>query len=445
MREPGEDDVIDLDAEREAREKARTEKELAEAKAHLARVRYREAVLRVAEDLKPVFGTEEEIDEPAKWTTVDQLLQEEFPAADWLIKGLVPKDTLTIIAGDPKASKTWTLLELAFALASGEKVFGEFDVAEPAGESVILFLNEDTRRSVRNRFRALAAARDVSLERLSKIAVRAREALDLGSRISVAKFIVDVLAAPVRPALIGLDPLRNLHAMEENSSTEMRQVLRALGAIREHCGCALAVVHHSAKRGRDGVDNRTGGQLMRGSSAIDGYRDGLISLEKTRKPSAEEICNEVVVDLKAYRGAGIFNLTLRIEDDEQREAKRAWWEHSATEQDQAGAEDPDQREGRVEVVAKKTLDWFRSRHELLAGTSKQEFIVRKGAAVRELADLLTAGTPTVRKAIEWLVEADKLIEEPVPSRDQRNRGKGVEPRFQLRLHPDAVTPPEDDP
>lgn len=379
---------------------------------------------------------------PAPWKPVAQLLDEEFAPTDWLIQGLVANDTLTIIGADPKASKTWTLLELALAVGTGSRAFGEFPAH--AGE-VLLFLNEDTERSVRNRFRALARGAGINPRALTHIHVRAREPLNLLDRTQLAQFIVDVRMAPQKPALVGLDPLRNLHSAEENSSTEMWAVLRAVGAIRALCGCALAVVHHANKKGGDG-DTRTGGARLRGSSAIDAYRDGLISLEETEKSDAgDEISNTVAVDLKAARGAGRFALALHIEDDENGEAVCATWRRTDAEPrptKPARAE----REGPVitqkEQAAKDVLAYFRRLHQTAAATSGQEVWIGQGKAVDELAALIGASKPTVRRALEWLVEMQKLVREPAPARHRDARG--VQPRWQLRLADDAIESPEEE-
>lgn len=405
-----------------------------------ARTAYQLEVARVEAELEARLGKSSPRTEPATWTPVDALLATEFPKADWLIRGLVAKDTLTIIGADPKASKTWCLLELALAVGTGGKAFGEFPAAEAS--PVLLFLNEDSTRSVRNRFRALAQGHGVPAHRMSRIAVRTREPLDLGDRTQLAQLIVDIRMAPERPALIGLDPLRNLHSAEENSSTEMRTVLRSLGAIRELCGCSLAVVHHSAKRGEN--DNRTAGSRMRGSSAIDGYRDGLISLEETEKGDAgDEIANQVVVDLKAFKAAGRFALRLKIEDDGEGEAVRATWqlaeptERAAKKRRSASIEEqlPSTRK---DEVGRKMLEWFRNRHKA-AARSGQAFAVAQGAAVEEISGLINASEPTVRKALEGLEQRGMVIREAMP---QTTRGQGQRVRFQLRLAEAALVDPE---
>ncbi len=277
----------------------------------------------VLPELARLMGGAPEKRKQKRWVRGSELLAMEFPGADWLIRGLISKESITIIGADPKASKTWTLVDLALAISAGGRAMGEFPSLVPPSP-VALFLNEDGQRSVKNRIRALSAGYDYEPDRTWNIHTQTREPLDLGDMAQVAAFIADVRAITPKPVMLGIDPLRNVHDAEESSSTEMRPILRALGAIRQLCGCAVVVVHHAAKAGKD--DRRTGGARLRGSSAIDGFRDGLISLEETEKSEdGQEISNRVVVDLKAYRGAGRFGLSLKIEDDENGEAIKATW------------------------------------------------------------------------------------------------------------------------
>lgn len=446
LREPGDDteDVATVHRLEEAarlRELAKVEAELKDLREQLSDTRPRTAyqleVAKVELELEKRLGSYV-AERPTSWTKVDELLGMDFPAADWLINGLVAKDTLTIIGADPKATKTWTLLELAIAVATGGKAFGEFRAPVPG--PVLLFLNEDTQRSIRNRFRALAAGHGLDPTELRRIAVRTREPLDVTNRRQLAKLIVDVRMAPERPALIGLDPLRNLHSAEENSSTEMSAVMRSLATLRDLCGCSLAVVHHSAKQGESA---RSGGSRMRGSSAIDGARDGLISLDGTEKESGgAEIVNQVAVDLKAHRSAGRFALTLRIEDDEEGEAIRATWERSEAKEKKAKKkESAPESKGTREQVAVEALKLMRQRHAA-AVKAGQLPIFARGALINDLMSFTGASIGTVKRALKWLTDSEKLVEEPAPTKHRDADGSA--PRLVLRLADHAVKTPEDD-
>lgn len=370
---------------------------------------YQLEVKRVEAELADRMGEPAMRTEPAQWTNGQDLLGMEFPKAAWIVRGLLAENTVTVIGADPKASKTWTLIDLALAVSGGGSALGAFPSMVPPSV-VFLFLNEDGKRSVKNRLRALCAGYGYDAERANRIEVRCREQIDLTNRQQVAQFIVDVRMTGVKPAFIGLDPLRNLHPAEENSGTEMQPVLRAVGAIRDLCGCAVVVVHHSAKKG-GADDRRTAGARLRGSSAIDGFRDGLISLEETEKgEGGDVIANQVVVDLKAFRGAGRFPLTLRIEDDENGEAIRAVWAKDAT-------LEAAERSGRplksTAELEEQILRWFKQRHAeaLVRGL---EFKPYESSVSKQLQSVIGKRRDAVEQLIADMVERSSLlVREPV--------------------------------
>jgi hypothetical protein len=258
------------------------------------------------------------------WEDAADLMTENFGELKWRIRGLLIDKSLVVVAADPKASKTWLLLELAIAQATATKAFDTHEAAEGAS---MMFLTEDSRRSLRNRIRGLMQTRGLSSTdadlAASKIKLRVRQQLDLCNWNDVAGLVASVYASPVRPAMICLDPLRNLHDKDEDKSGEMREVMAALRCIRDLCNCAVVFAHHNSKPSSNG-DKRAAAHRMRGSSAIHGAVDGLINMVNT-EIGPNTITNDVVVVLKDARGAGSFQLELRIDDDDGGEAKRAQW------------------------------------------------------------------------------------------------------------------------
>lgn len=87
----------------------------------------------------------------------------------------------------------------------------------------------------------------------------------------------------LQPRLVVIDPLRDFHALDENDSGQMVQVLKPLRNWAAESGAALVVVHHSKKpQGAPSGDSRTANDL-RGSSAIFGAADGLLLLNNDDK------------------------------------------------------------------------------------------------------------------------------------------------------------------
>lgn len=249
------------------------------------------------------------------------LLTQEFPPEQWLVKGLLTRVGVGMLAGEPKAGvKTWGLVEIALAIATGTKAFGEF-YAE-AGR-VAMFFAEDHKQSVRNRERALLAGAGRSLSR-GRLTLQPRgEFLDVLSDEDLAWVVASARKLGPLDLLI-LDPLRDIHSGEEDKSDSMREVMRRLRLLGELLGCAVLVSHHTVKATKDS-DKRSTWQNIRGSSAIRGSLDmGLmVNALKSEGPAAFKVSVETMA--KSARSAGTFVLELAIDDDAGGEATSARW------------------------------------------------------------------------------------------------------------------------
>jgi hypothetical protein len=53
-----------------------------------------------------------------------QLLDEQFPEQQWVVQGLVPDESLVVLAGKKKLGKSWLALQIAQAAAGNVKVLG---------------------------------------------------------------------------------------------------------------------------------------------------------------------------------------------------------------------------------------------------------------------------------------------------------------------------------
>jgi hypothetical protein len=244
----------------------------------------------------------------------------------WLICGFIPEKSVLAISGEPKTSKTWLALYILLALSTRRPLFNVNVFRVPGNErsDVAYFALEDSEGSVRTRLAALARGMGLDpLEAVRHIHVRCRAPLNLLDDNDLCGLLA---ACPPNLALLVIDPLRDAHTGEENSSGDMAQVMKRLRFLRDTLGCSILFVHHSAKAGPDKAQRRPG-QLMRGSSAVHGAVDGGIYLSMSKATEAEWV-NTVVVELKAGRGAGTFGLTLSVEDDENGEAKVARWTYS---------------------------------------------------------------------------------------------------------------------
>jgi hypothetical protein len=257
------------------------------------------------------------------FTPAAELFTRPFPPTNWLVRGLVPAVTVGATSGEPKSCKTWAELEVDIAIATGTKAFGEYETGPP--RTVALFLAEDDDRSARNRLRALAAGRGIEpAEAAERIHIACRKHLDLTNDRDLAWIIASCWALPETPALVEIDPLRDVHGGDENDSQAMGDLMARLRTIRDVVGCAVRFVHHSAKASADS-SKRRGGQQMRGSGAIHGAIDCGLYLDQLETDGKTTWSSRARVDIRAARGAGEFDLTLNIKDDSNDEAISAKW------------------------------------------------------------------------------------------------------------------------
>lgn len=370
-----------------------------------------------------------------KFSSAAELFAERDAGVDWLVRGLVPAQGLLAVAAEPKSTKTWAALDIALSVATASAAMGEFEVREAAPAAI--FAAEDDRRALRNRLRALGSSRGVDPTN-APLHVISREALDLQSEESVADLICAVRALPERPALLVLDPLRDLHGADENDSTGMAEVMGMMRALRDVLGCAVLFVHHSAKASPETSDRRPG-QRMRGSSAIHGAVDAGIYLSDLETDGQTYWQTTVTSEVKAARSAGTFGLRLEVEDDGDNGAVLARWtvareapaENRRAERDASAAADRLGLERKVLGVLRAAQGSPRSTKDIRAAVQGREALVAEALASLEAAGRaarhLVKGYPR-----GWILGPDGASdapsdESPLPTAPYRSQAPGALP------------------
>jgi RecA-family ATPase len=190
---------------------------------------------------------------PAPLKAVDALAvyDVEYPPSIFVVDGLLPIG-LTLVAGRPKVGKSWFALQIALALAFGERALGRFRVATP-GKVTYLALEESQQRTNR-RLRTILGKSDPRLQNIHLL--YEIQPLMTGGAAQLDAFltanpselvIIDTLLAFVSAHSGRRDVLRGDYA-EVN-------VLRQLA---EKHGNAILAVAHSRKAAGDMVDSIIG-------------------------------------------------------------------------------------------------------------------------------------------------------------------------------------------
>ena len=190
----------------------------------------------------------------------------------WLIDQLWTAQAVGIIGGTPKSYKTWMALEMAVAVASGSPCLATFAV--PSRGPVLLYAAEDSESALRRRLESLTEHHRLHLAYLD-IRVITAESLRLDRTTDQERLEATVMLH--RPALLILDPLVRLHAIDENAAGEIAVLLGYLRILQRKTGAAIALVHHARK---NVAANGGAGYSLRGSSDLYAWVDSFLYLRR---------------------------------------------------------------------------------------------------------------------------------------------------------------------
>jgi putative DNA primase/helicase len=209
-----------------------------------------------------------------------QFAAEAETTVDWLIDGIVPRAGNGIIAGHPKASKTFTSLDLGMAASCGVAWMG-LRVPKPIKTAIVS--REDEAGLTRRRIKKLIAGRPEysRLEDRMLINTRHHQSDFKVTRDDHMDALIEQLGR-FGAELVVLDVFRSIHDVEENDNTEVAKVLEKVSRIQTELKCACALVHHIAK-----VDGSNIFKGLRGASAIHGWMEWGIGISVTN-PEEED-------------------------------------------------------------------------------------------------------------------------------------------------------------
>lgn len=185
---------------------------------------------------------------------------EDEPDPPQLIAGLLYRGSKMIIAGPSKARKSWNLIDLAVAISTGNEWCGFTTL-----RSKVLYVNLEIQRfSFRKRIRHVACGRGIdSIELTGFHAWNLR-----GFDTEISKLVEDVLAKVAKAGfdLIIIDPIYKTYGeRQENSNTEMGQVLAELEKLALKANVAVLIAAHFPKgnlTGRDAIDRIAGASVF---------------------------------------------------------------------------------------------------------------------------------------------------------------------------------------
>lgn len=190
------------------------------------------------------------------------------PRPRWLVKGLLPSNSIGVIYGKPGAGKTFFTLALAQSIAHGMACFGRKtvrgNVAIIAGEGAG---GLQSRVVGWHQFHGL----DIDLCDGVQVLPHAVDMLDADVVEQLAHDIAFCFRGQPVDVVVFDTLARCFGDGDENRQPDMSRMVQAGDAIRNALGCAVLFIHHTPKEGDE----------LRGSSVLEAACDVVLRIGKT--------------------------------------------------------------------------------------------------------------------------------------------------------------------
>lgn len=197
---------------------------------------------------------------------------------------LLPKGGVMVIGAPAKAKKSWLAMNLAYALAEGTQ-FLKWKIE--GGQQKVLYVEQEIGKfgvkerfsRIHNHYGGFAAEDNIIVATKGGKIPYSLESTTPGFHN------LKVLIEEQRPDVIILDPLREFHLKEEDSSTEMTEIFKAVTELQkdetgEMTGRSIVLVHHTGKRSE--FRDSSSPESLRGSSKIFDAGDSYIMMEPNK-------------------------------------------------------------------------------------------------------------------------------------------------------------------
>lgn len=177
------------------------------------------------------------------------------PSRDWLVPGMLPMNTVSLLYGDGGTGKSLIALQLAVSTFLGRVWLNNLPQTGP----VIYFSAEDDRSELHRRLDAICKFHDTTPTQLCGLHIAdmaGKDALlaNIGkktgalSATSVFNALEDMVGA-IRPKLIVLDTLADIYPGNENDRAQVRHFVGLLRGLAIRNGCAVLTLAHPSLTG----------------------------------------------------------------------------------------------------------------------------------------------------------------------------------------------------
>ena len=187
-----------------------------------------------------------------------------------LIGGVLRVGDVMIVSGPSKAGKTWLLMELAVAVATGGQWLGM-----QCRQGRVLYIDGEMKRlSALHRFakvaRAMGADPDAVHEGIARLGLR-------GHTDDLQRLVPEIAsrAKGGNYSLVIIDPSYKVMRGDENAAGDVGRFCDAIDRLSETLGCSVVFAHHHSKGAKGDV---AAVDRMSGSGVFARYPDAVLDL-----------------------------------------------------------------------------------------------------------------------------------------------------------------------
>ncbi len=196
---------------------------------------------------------------------------------EWIIPGILAKNSIAMVVGLPESQKTWAAMDLAIESSRGGDWLGLF----PVKPVKTLFVEQERdRKESKRRFKQLINHKGIVT--LANLCFKLGSTIKINLDNSYQGFIR--LLERTRPELVIIDSFISFHTKAMKDEGDMQSVMDRIKNLRSQFNCTFLFVHHDSKlaflaaqEGREPGMNE-----MMGSIAISASCESLFTIQKTK-------------------------------------------------------------------------------------------------------------------------------------------------------------------
>jgi hypothetical protein len=196
------------------------------------------------------------------FSTIDEIMS--MPETEYAVNGLLEMSTISMIVGDSEAGKTFIMLGIALAIASGREWLGR-----KTKQGHVVYVYAEGKLGLRKRLLAWKTHHNEELptEHLHVIP----RPINLRDTWVELRELLKTL--PEHPVLIVFDTFGQVApGVNENDAKDVREVLHAARNIKDEFESHVAIIHHGTKN--------SSGSGYRGSSVFLNDTDAMIEVSR---------------------------------------------------------------------------------------------------------------------------------------------------------------------